>query len=491
MAWFGILLLALALGLMMCTGWPTYAVLLGVCSFGAVVGLAGGAFDAALLGSLPGRVLGLLEHDLLQALALYALVGALLNRMAIADNLYVAMRKAIGRAIPHGAPAMAGLTLGALLAPMNGSVGASVTTLSKIANRHWHAEGIGPAQHIALVAVAGTLGVVVPPSIVLLLLGDAMLRAHTEGLNIARQMNLPLASADIRIVNSQDVMQAVLLPAAALLLGWLLIAAWRVAPSVVAARPAAWLRRERWALAVVPVAIASMLTLVTLGRVRAVEAAAAAGVLLLLWGLASRHLTRALLWQVLDDAMALTGALFALLVAATTFSLMMRALGSDRLVNDLMLMLQGHPLAATLTAMALLLACAFVLDAFELIFLVVPIVMPPLLAQVGDAAWVAVLALLVLQAGFLLPPFGYAVVLARGQQQPRSPLGALAAALAPYLAWLAFVMAVVITVPQTTRWLRTSPPTLESNGAVGHEDVEQLIRDMSPQHEDPASSPGR
>lgn len=491
MAWFGILLLALALALMMCTGWPTYAVLLGVCSFGALVGLAGGTFEATLLGSLPGRVLGLLEHDLLQALALYALVGALLHRMAIADDLYGALRKLIARAVPRGESALAGLTLGALLAPMNGSVGASLVTLSHTAGRNWPAEGITPARHAALVAVASTLGVVVPPSLVLLLLGDTMLRAHTEGLNIAKQLNLPLANADIRIVNSQDVMQAVLLPAAALLLGWLLITAWNAAPRPCPVRPAALLRGERWSLALVPLAIAGLLTLVALGHVRAVEGAAAAGVLLLLWGMASGQLTRTLLWQVLDDAMALTGALFALLVAATTFSLIMRALGSDRLVSELMLGLQGHPTAATLMVLLLLLTCAFVLDAFELIFLVVPIVMPPLLAQVGDAAWVAVLTLLVLQAGFLLPPFGYAVVLARGQQQPRAPLRAMAQALAPYLAWLVCVVVMVIAMPQTTRWLRTTSATLESNRALGNQDVEQLMRDMSPQKGDPASSPGR
>lgn len=96
MAWTGLALLALALVLMMATGWPTYAVLLGVCSLGAVAGLALGAFDLALLQNLPWRIVGLLEHDLLQALALYGLVGALLNRLALAEHLYTGLRK-----VPH------------------------------------------------------------------------------------------------------------------------------------------------------------------------------------------------------------------------------------------------------------------------------------------------------------------------------------------------------------------------------------------------------
>ena len=511
-AGFGLLLLLLALVLMMRSGWPTCAVLLGVCALGAAVGAAFGGFDAGLLGSLPGRVVGLLDHDLLQALALYALVGALLHRLQLAGDLHAGLQRALARAWPRSAPALASLSLGALLAPMNGSVGASVMALSQVGAGASHepsppaaqgdALGLPSARQAALVAVASTLGVVVPPSLVLLLLGDAMLRAHTEGLNLARQLHLPLADANLRVMNTQDLLQAVLVPAAALLLGWWGITAWRMRSGTAAdaARRAAAPshRRESAALAIVPSVIAVLLTLVAIGQVRAVEAAATAGVLLLLWGALSGRLTRRLLWQALDDAMALTGALFALLLAATSFSLLLRGLGTDRLVAEWMLQFQGQPMLATFVAMALLLACAFVLDAFELIFLVVPIVMPPLLAQVGDAAWVAVLALLVLQAGFLLPPFGYAVVLARGaagsptstSAPARPPMRAMAQALMPYLAWLACVLALVAAAPQITLWLRTAPLTLTTGPAMNNDDVERMMRAMS-QPPEAASTPSR
>jgi TRAP-type mannitol/chloroaromatic compound transport system permease large subunit len=426
MAWLGLALLALALALMMTTGWPTYAVLLGVCTLGAAAGLALGAFDAALLQNLPWRIVGLLEHDLLQALALYALVGALLNRLALAEHLYNGLRKALAFVAPRAASELAGMVLGLLLAPMNGSVGASLLTLARTAGKGWAAEGLPAAQRTALVAVTSTLGVIVPPSLVLLLLGDAMLRAHTEGVNMARTLALPTAAAN-RIVNTQDILQAALVPAAALLLGWLAVAwfsAWRNKLAATAAPREPMQPREGWTLLLVPLLIGALLVLVTLGRVRAVEGAAAACVLLLGWGLVSRQLTRAVLWQVLDDAMALTGALYALLVAATTFSLLLRGFGTDGLIARLMLSLQGHPMIGLMAVLAVLLACAFVLDAFELIVLIVPIVMPPVLAQLDDAAWIATLTLLVLQAGFLLPPFGYALVLARGQVAPPPPVAA-------------------------------------------------------------------
>jgi TRAP-type mannitol/chloroaromatic compound transport system permease large subunit len=478
--WLGLGLLPLAAGLMLCTGWPTYAVVLGVTSIGAAAGLGSGSLDLALLGSLGGRVVGLLEQDLLQALVLYALVGALLRHLGQVDLLAGGLARLFGRVAPRAAAPLAGLTLGALLAPLNGSVGASVLALAPTAATAWTAAGLPPARRAALLAAAGTLGVVVPPSLVLLLLGDAMMRAHTEGLNLARDLALPLAQAGLRVVNTQDLLQAVLLPGALLWLGWLALALWtsRTSPCQRTA-PRPWPRAQVWALLVVPACIVGLLVLVSRGEVRAVEAAASAAVALLAWGAMSGRLGRRLLGRVLDDAMALSGALFALLVAATSLSFVLRALGTDRLVAGVMLRLQGQPLAATLAVLGVLLAASFVLDAFELVFLVVPIVMPPLLAQVGDAAWVAVLALLVLQAGFLMPPFGYAVTLARSLCTPRPALGALARAMAPYLAWTAAVAALVLAWPQTTRWLRSEPAVTAPGPQLSPEAVERALREMS------------
>ena len=489
----GLLLLACALVLMMTTGWATYTVLLAVSSAGALLGLALGAFDAAVLRTVPERLVGLLEHDLLQALVLYAVVGALLHRLALIDCLYKGLAKVLARLTGRQAAAeMAGLGVGMLMAPMNGSVGASLVTLSNTAGQAWAAEGLPPARRTALVAVASTVGVIVPPSLVLLLLGDAMLRAHTEGLALARQLGLPAAQAGTRIINTQDVMQAALAPGALLLLAWLAITWWvarqprRHGEPTAPARHAALTRGERWTLYTVPTFIIGLLALVASGRLRAVEAAATAGVALLVWGASSRQLTRPVLGRVLDDALALTGALFALLVAAVTFSLVLRAYGTDVLVAEGMRALQGQPAWALLAVLAALLGSAFVLDAFELIFLVVPIVMPPLLALVDDAAWVAALALLVLQAGFLLPPLGYAVVLARAQVHPRPALPAVFRALAPYLLALAAVVALVLAVPGTTRWLRTAPATVPET-AIDGDDLDALMREMSaPAAETPA-----
>ncbi|TMH12449.1 MAG: TRAP transporter large permease subunit [Betaproteobacteria bacterium] len=441
----GLAMFAIALIAMVASGLPVYAVLLGVSALFTALGVALGAFDLALLGALPNRVVGLLEHDLLQALPLYALIGALLNRLPLAALLHRAGERVFARSA--AASELSALGVGALLAPMNGSVGASLHTLSRSVAPELEQRGTSAERSAATVCVASTLGVVIPPSLVLLLLGDAMMRAHTEALNATR--------AALRIVNTQDVMRAALVPGLIVLLIACGIAAWRGRGA--AARAFAPLpHRQALIAAVVALVIAVLLGGVAVGRLYAVEAAATGGVTLWIAATLSGHLDTQRMRLVLRDTMALTGALFALLVAATTFSLVLRAFGTDTLIAHGLHALSDHPRLLLLCVLAGLVACSFVLDAFEMIFLVIPLVMPPVLMTVDDAAWVAALTLLVLQLGFLLPPFGYALVMSRSLLATRVGVRALARALWPQLGAQALLIVAVLAFPQITQWARPS-----------------------------------
>jgi TRAP-type mannitol/chloroaromatic compound transport system permease large subunit len=235
------------------------------------------------------------------------------------------------------------------------------------------------------------------------------------------------------------------------------------------------LGRGEGALALIAaLVIALLLGAVAVGRLYAVEAAATGGVLLLAGGLASGHVDRALLRAVVGDAMVLTGLLMALLVGATTFSLVLRGLGTDALIAHALLALSAEPRAMLGAVLAGMVACAFVLDAFEMIFLVVPIVMPPVLSVVPDAAWVAALTLLVLQLGFLLPPLGYAVVMSRAALRTAPPLPALARALAPQLAAQMLLIVVLLAWPGLTRLGRDGPESAVAP-AVSAEQAERMM----------------
>ena len=233
------MLLAVAV-VLLGTGLPAYAVLMGVSVLFGVIGVAAGGLDYPLLTALPSRIIGLLENDLLQALPLYVFMGALLNRLPLADRLF-RCGVALGRR-SSSAPALATLGLGALLAPMNGSVGASVAMLSRSVAPKLAARGVPAAESTALVCVASTLGVVIPPSLVLILLGDAMMRAHTEATNVTKEM--------VRIVNTQDIFRGALVPAAMFLV-LCLIVAWLLGRRTPARGPAERPQAAEWVTAAI------------------------------------------------------------------------------------------------------------------------------------------------------------------------------------------------------------------------------------------------
>jgi tripartite ATP-independent transporter DctM subunit len=473
----GVGMLVAVAALIVATGLPAWIMLIAVALLFSGIGLATGAFDWALLTAMPARVLGLLEQDLLQALPLYVLMGSLLNHLPLARILFRVGNRALA-GTGAGAP-LAGLGLGVLLAPMNGSVGASVAMLARTVAPRLQAHGIQPARGAAIVCVASTLGVVIPPSLVLILLGDAMMRAHTEAVNLTHE--------SVRIINTQDVFVGALVPALLVLLLCARVAWWANRADGVATAEASEPTSGEWSTAVVTALfVAGLLGSVTLGYLYAVEAAATGAVALFLFGLGTRSLTRALLRDVLRDTMTITGALMALLVGATMFTLVVRAFGTDRWAAASLAQLHAGESGSLLLVLGIVALCALVLDAFEMIFVVIPILMPPLLTIVHDATWVAVLTLLILQTSFLMPPVGYAILLVRHGAKPALPIGPLARALAPYVLVQLVVLAAVIGQPALV-WQRnpTSLGPATPAGTMSDEESRQMLeRQLAPPDED-------
>jgi tripartite ATP-independent transporter DctM subunit len=440
MEWTGLALLGLVGVGIISTGLPAAVILIAVATFGAALGVVTGAIDVSTLWALPSRLINLFENDLLQALPLYVTMGLLLDRLPVADALYRASNAALPRS--PSAPLVSGMMLGALLGPMNGSVGASVLGLSRVVSPRLAAEGIPAPNRHAIIAVASTLGVLVPPSLVLILLSDAMLSAHT--------MAVTATGRSDRVVNTQDIFHAALVPGGIFLVLCLAL-------SWVAGRKATKLPdRERLTAGqglLAAVALLSLIALlggVALGYFYAVEAAAMGAFVLLAAGLVTGRLRGAALDKVLKDAVALTGALFSLLLAATTLTMILRLLGTADLVGKMVSSIPGGDITAVAVVLCVIGISAFVLDAFEIIFVIVPIVIPPLLIRIADARWVSVLVLLTLQSSFLLPPFGYALMMVRGVLKEPVPFRAFVRALAPFLAAQWLLLSLVLLFPQLT-----------------------------------------
>jgi tripartite ATP-independent transporter DctM subunit len=469
MQWAGLALLVLVGVGIICTGLPAAVVLVTVATFGAILGVVTGAIEVSILWALPSRLMNLFENDLLQALPLYVTMGLLLDRLPVADALYRAGNAALPRS--PSAPLVSGMMLGALLGPMNGSVGASVLGLSRIVSPRLAAEGIPAPDRHAIIAVASTLGVLVPPSLVLILLSDAMLSAHT--------MAVTATGRSDRVVNTQDIFHAALVPGG-IFLALCLALSWIVGRTATKLPDREALTAgQGWLAAVALVALVVLLGGVAFGYFYAVEAAAMGAFALLAAGLVTGRLRGAVLNKVLSDAIALTGALFALLLAATTFTMVLKLLGTADLVGKMVSSIPGGDITAVAVVLCVIGISAFVLDAFEIIFVIVPIVIPPLLIRIADARWVSVLVLLTLQSSFLLPPFGYALMMVRGVLKEPVAFRSFVRALAPFLAaqWLLLVL--VLLFPQLTHIGQSSadgsrlPSTPMSN-----EEFDKRLREM-------------
>lgn len=469
----GLWMLLLLATLIVSSGLPVWALLIGTASAFAAGGWMVGLIDARVLSAISGRTLGLLEHDLLQALPLYVFVGVLLQRLTVADALFSSLARLFRRT--GAGTSVAAFGVGALVAPMNGSVASSSAMLARlVAPRLGRLDG---AAATALISASSTIGVVVPPSLVLILLGDAMLRAHTEASNLP---GFVLGSQ--RIINTQDVFHAALLPAACVLVLWLLIAWWqgRKFQQAQATEPVS---AAQWTVsAMAALAILLLLGGVFAGKVFAVEAAATGAVALVVATLATRSLTPAHWMAVLSDTLNLSGALLALLVGASTFSLVFRLWGSDVWITQSVMASPLSPLATSALVLLLVALCAWVLDAFEMIFVIIPIVAPPLIARLGDAQQTAVLLLLVLQLSFLIPPMGYAVMMARSRSGlVNISIWATLRALLPYIAVQCAVTAMVFLAPWTVHQLDAPPPPVTDEAPLSTQELDQQMRDMADQ----------
>jgi TRAP-type mannitol/chloroaromatic compound transport system permease large subunit len=450
--------------LIISTGLPVWTLLIGVSSAFALLGLASGVMDLNVLSAMPQRLVGLLEGDLLQALPLYVFVGILLQRLAVATSMYWGLVHVLN---PLGAGhAMAGLGLGALIAPMNGSVASSSSLLARlVAPRLGYME---PARATALISVAATTGVVIPPSLVLILLGDAMMRAHTEAANLPGSL-----LGKQQIINTQDVFHAALLPGLAILLAWALVVRWQnrhVHPEHT--RLSA---RQAGVALVAGLSIVVLLAGVFTGKLFAVEAAATGCMLLVVGTLVMRALDWSGWKEVMAHTLSLSGALMALLVGATVFSLVFRLFGTDRWLSALLLSSPMPPLVTAAAVLLVVALCAWVLDAFEMIFVVIPIIAPPLVGMLGDAQQAAVLLLLVLQLSFLVPPMGYAVMMARTHSQRPVTMRALLRALAPFIAVQVAVVMLVFAAPWVVHRLDA---TVVVEARESEEDITRQMEQM-------------
>lgn len=444
-----LVLLVLAVGATLMAGFPVAFTLAGVSLWIAGIGWLLGVFDPAFLAAFPNRAFGVMSNETLIAVPLFVFMGVMLERSRLAEQLLESAASLFGQR--RGGLAVAVLAVGALLAASTGIVGATVVTMGLIALPTMLRNGYDPRLACGSICAAGTLGQIIPPSIVLVLLGDQLGNAW-------QQAQLKLGNFAPRSVSVGDLFAGALLPGLLLVGLYLLYALWVAwrhaerAPALV--RSDRHAGRDLW-MAALPVAalIVVVLGSILLGVATPTEAAAVGAVGATAVAAVRRDLDRARLWAVAAETTRVTAMVFAILLGAALFALVFRGLGGEDAVHAALRAVPGGRVGALLAVMALMFLLGFILDFIEIVFVVVPIVAPALFVQGVDPVWMGVMMAVNLQTSFLTPPFGFALFYLRGVAPPTVATAAIYRGVVPFIALQLLMLLLLALLPGLATWL--------------------------------------
>lgn len=510
----------LALGLFIGTcgfllaGYPVAFTLAGGALVFAVIGNLFGVFDFALLGALVPQTFGRMTNPVLIAVPLFVFMGVMLERSRVAEDLLETMGRMFGRLT--GGLGIAVTVVGALLAASTGIVGATVVTMGLLSLPVMLKRGYDVKLATGTICAAGTLGQIIPPSIVLVLLGEVLSSSYQQAqlkrgifspetvsvgdlfagalipglLLVAFYLLYQIVIAWLRPETSPAIppddgapaptlrsMARVLVPPVALIVAVLgSILAGIATPTEAAAVGAigsgllAARRLDPGARIAVYAAVVSMIGLLVLtsfidlrlGRV-VTSVVEKAGIvvaitlsLVLAWGCFSAfaRLHRAgILVDVMRSTLSITAMVFVILIGAALFSLVFRGFGGDDLVHSFLQNLPGGIIGAMIVVMAVMFVLGFFLDFIEIIYVVVPIVAPPLLLMGLDPVWLGIMFAVNLQTSFLTPPFGFALFYLRGVAPPEVRTQDIYRGIVPFVLIQIFALVVLAVFPKLALWL--------------------------------------
>ena len=438
-----IVLLLLGLFAGLASGFPVAFVLGGVALLVAGLGMALGNFDASFLEAFPNRMFGVMTNETLVAVPLFVFMGVMLERSRIAESLLEAVALLFGRR--RGGLVVAVLMVGALLAASTGIVGATVVAMGLISLPTMLRNGYCPRLASGAICASGTLGQVIPPSIVLVLLGDQLGNAF-------QQAQLKQGIFAPESVSVSDLFAGALVPGLGLVVLYLIYAlwvAWRYperAPALRDLTPRSagdLVKAILPALALIAMVLGSILT----GIATASEAAAVGAVGATAFAALYGRLDLKRLLEVGTQTVKVTAMVFAILLGAALFSLVFRGYGGDELVHEALTALPGGKWGAVVAVMLLMFLLGFVLDFIEIIFVVVPIVGPVLLALGVDPVWLGVMMAINLQTSFLTPPFGFALFYLRGVAPPEVLTSDIYRGVVPFIVLQLLMLALVAAFP--------------------------------------------
>ncbi len=425
--WFDPLFLMFALSLiLLLSGFQVAFVFAGVALFFALISDEVGLLVFEML---PYRIYGIMGNITLMAIPLFILMGLILEKSKMAEGLLISMGKLFGPV--RGGLAISVVLVGAILAASTGIVGASVVMMSLIALPLMLKHGYSSSLASGSIAASGTLGQIVPPSIVLIILGD--------------QMHLSVG----------DLFKAAVVPGLLLITLYILyifiVALFNkeVAPAIESDEPYAETVKKALKAILPPLLlIVAVLGSIFSGVASPTESAAIGvlGAVLLAWS--NRSFSFSMMRYASVETVKLTAMIFMILIGATAFSLVFNELGGGDMALEFFSGDMSDKWTFILISMLIIFVLGFFIDFIEIAFVVVPILVPIVHSLGIDPIWFAVLIAMNLQASFLTPPFGFALFYLKGAAGDKVTTGAIYKGVIPFIALQILALVIVIFWPE-------------------------------------------
>ncbi len=441
---------AICIFLMM--GYPVAFTLAGVALIFAGFGILGGAFDANLLKSFPTRLYGIMNNYTLVAVPLFIFMGNVLEKTKLAEDLLSNMAKACGR-FPGGL-GLSVVFVGTLLAASTGIVGATVVTMGLMSLPLLLQRGYSPSVATGTICATGTLGQIIPPSIVLVLLGDVLSSAY-------QQAQLTLGVFNPKTISVGDLFIAAIIPGlllVALYMLYLIFTAF-FRPQLIA--PVTHTDNEEKVptkdllLSLLPVLILILLVLgsILTGAATTTEAAGVGALGACILAIRKKQLSLTALREIVRSTTEITAMIFMILIGASLFSLVFRGFGGEELVHQFFTQLPGGVFGAVFLVMLVIFLLGFILDFIEIIFVVIPIVGPVLLMMGVDPIWLGIMIAINLQTSFLTPPFGFSLFYLRGVAPDFIKTSDIYRGVVPFICLQILLLFLMAAWPEIATWL--------------------------------------
>ena len=429
-------------------GYPVALTLGGVSLAFAALGHLAGAMSFSFIGALPQRVYGVMTNEVLLAIPLFIFMGVMLERSRIAEDLLETMGRLFGTL--RGGLGISVAIVGTLLAAAKGVVGATTVTMGLIVLPTMLRYGYDKKLAAGTVAATATLAQIFPPATVLVLLGDQLSTAY-QAAQLAQGNFAPSS------VTVSDLFAGAIVPGFSLVAMYILylIGMAVLFPKTSPAIPPEPGAPKGFALArrLIAVLVAPLLLILAVlgsilgGIATPTEAASVGAVGAILLAAMKGTLSQALA-PVVQRTTQVTCMIFVILIGATLFSLVFRGLGGDDMVHRALGSLPGGAAGAILVVMVAMFLLGFVMDAFEIIFVVVPIVAVPLLKLHGvDPVWLGIMMAMNLQTSYMHPPLGPTLFFLRGVAPPEITTRDIYIGIIPFVIIQLFALVVLWYVP--------------------------------------------